>query len=111
MAKLYRYGSTKEVPFVITDTSNNGVTGHTFSAGHVYYSKDLGVTWSDISTECTEASNDSPLDGKGWYYWTPSASAQTQGELLLFVFNDGVNAENRWQIETGGHPDAFHDKS
>jgi hypothetical protein len=100
MADLYRYGSTKEVYFVITDTSNNGVTGNTFSAGDVQVSKDGGA-WADISSECSEVT-----DGKGWYKWTPSASSQTQAENLLFVFDDGTNAENRWQLMTGGDASA-----
>ena len=101
MADLYRYGETKPIYFRIVDTSGNKVTGHTFSTTQVYASID-GGTFSDISTECSEV-------GRGWYKWTPSSAAQTQGEVVLFDFDDGTNADNGWQIQTGGDPAGFHD--
>lgn len=107
MAILYRYGGTDPVIFVIEDTSGNGVTGHTFSAGEVYVSGDGGA-WTDVSSQCSEyTGGTSPVTGRGWYKWIPSTGTLTQHEQIVITFADGVNKENRIKLLTGGNSNAY----
>ena len=104
---LYVYGGVDPIPFVLTDTAGDIVTGHTFIAADAKLSTiDDGTptynTTANIGTEITEGDN-------GFYYWTPSAGTQTQHDVLLIYINDSVASafvENRLIIYTGGNASA-----
>lgn len=103
---LYEYGATDPIAFVLT-LNGVGVTGHTLVAADVKLSTiDDGTptynTTANIGLECSEGDN-------GFYYWEPSAAAQTQHDVLLIYINDSVGSdfdENRLVIVTGGNPSA-----
>jgi len=99
----YVYGQLDPIPFCLVDTNGDSVTGHTFVAADAKLSTwdDLSNTYNttaNIGTEITEGDN-------GFYYWTPTSSAQTQHSLLMIYINDSVGAsfvENRLILITGG---------
>ena len=104
MADLYRYGSMTPVPFKVL-LNGAGVAGLTFQAADIQLSIDGGA-FSNIGAEVSEI-------GNGWYQWTPSASTQTQGKVLIINIKDTSGSslfdENAIKLFTGGDTNAFYD--
>ena len=103
MSELVRYGSLDPIPFKIT-LSGVAVAGLTLQAADLQLSKD-GAAFANIGTEVTEI-------GLGWYYWTPSAAAQTQCEYGVLNLSDDVGSvfdENGIVFYTGGNSSARFD--
>lgn len=102
----YPYGAVDPIPFALTDTDGDGVTGRTLLAADVQLS-----AWNDetssydtavnIGSECAEGDN-------GFYYWTPSLASQTQHSFLCIFINDSTGStflQNRLILYTGGDED------
>ena len=117
---LYTYGSTDPIYFKITDTNGQGVEGLTFQPADIQVclvtagNKPIAASpgWQNASTIGTIGEMVGSSAGKGWYYWEPSASARTQGEVVIINILDDVPGdtsvfmENGLLIATGGDASA-----
>lgn len=108
MSLKYQFGDVKPYCFQLINSSGDWVTGHTFAAADVVHRAWDGTVWTSAVNEglsCTELSN-------GTYYWTPSASAKTQYEIIVLSITDSTGAtflDNSIHLYTGGHIDAYLD--